>query len=165
LIGFGSWHLADAIINHWLLGLHHIKEGSPNWLTWDLAFFVLGCVCAGLGAYMGRSGGAGGGHMNRSVATGITVIVAGVAVIAASPWPHTSSVTVVFRQGVSPTAVFAAVESVNGRLLWSNHAGDVWMVAVDSPFAGWDFYRHGAIYVSGSFFGMGCFSAAPAPSA
>jgi uncharacterized membrane protein len=35
-VGFGVWHLTDAVVNHWILGLHHIKEGSPNWLAWDL---------------------------------------------------------------------------------------------------------------------------------
>jgi hypothetical protein len=30
---------------------------------------------------------------------------------------------------------------------------------------GWNFYSHGALFVSGSFLGMGCFSAAPVPTA
>lgn len=60
LIGFGIWHLADAIVNHWLLGLHHIREGSPSWLSFDLAFFALGLACVALGVFFGRSDGTGG---------------------------------------------------------------------------------------------------------
>jgi uncharacterized membrane protein len=43
LIGFGVFHLFDSIVNHWLLQIHHIREGE-NALVYDIAFFVIGIV-------------------------------------------------------------------------------------------------------------------------
>jgi uncharacterized membrane protein len=43
LIGFGVFHLFDSIVNHWLLQIHHIREGE-NALGYDIAFFVIGIV-------------------------------------------------------------------------------------------------------------------------
>lgn len=54
------------------------------------------------------------------VASTITVIVVAAGAISAVPWSGSSSVTVVFRQRVSPSEVLAAVERANGRILWSN---------------------------------------------
>lgn len=41
LVGFGVWHILDAVVVHWLLGLHHIRADSPNPLFWDLLWFFL----------------------------------------------------------------------------------------------------------------------------
>jgi hypothetical protein len=41
LLGFGSWHVADGILSHWLLGIHRIKLDSPSPLAWDLSWFVV----------------------------------------------------------------------------------------------------------------------------
>ncbi|WP_172746693.1 DUF2243 domain-containing protein [Neorhizobium sp. T25_13] len=162
LFGFGVWHLTDAVLNHWLLGLHHIKEDSRKWLLWDLAFFVLGLVCAGLGITFDRFGGRR--RLSNTVASSVGIIAFAAGAVAASPWSNPRPVTVVFKQGISPAAVLAAVENANGQILWSNADGDVWAIALKSSFDGWSFYRYGALYVSGSVFGMGCFSATPAPS-
>lgn len=161
LIGFGVWHLADAVLNHWLLGLHHIKDDDPNWLWLDLAFFALGLVCVGLGITFDRFGGR---RLSNTVASSVGIIAFAAGAVAASPWSNPRLVTVVFKQGISPAAVLAAVENANGQILWSNADGDVWAIALKSSFDGWSFYRYGALYVSGSVFGMGCFSATPAPS-
>lgn len=40
-IGFGAWHLADALIAHWLLGIHRVKTDAPVPLTWDLLWAAL----------------------------------------------------------------------------------------------------------------------------
>jgi uncharacterized membrane protein len=165
LVGFGVWHLIDAVVNHWLLGLHHIKEGSPNWLAFDLAFFLLGLACVALGVYLHRSGGTGTGGLSKAAAACVSATAVATGVISASPWSGSSSVTVVFSQGVAPSAVFAAVDNANGRILWSNPDGDVWMIDVESSFGAWGFYLDGALYVSGTVLGTGCFSAASVPSA
>lgn len=41
LVGFGVWHIADSVLSHWLLGIHRIKDDSPNPLLWDLLWFVV----------------------------------------------------------------------------------------------------------------------------
>lgn len=53
LVGFGSFHVFDEIVNHRLLGLHHIKPG-PNELAWDLGFFAVGLVLVFLGVTLWR---------------------------------------------------------------------------------------------------------------
>ncbi len=164
LVGFGVWHLADAVVNHWLLGLHHIKEDSRNWLSWDLAFFALGLICVGLGIAFDRFGGSRRRHLSNTVASSVGIITFAAGAVAASPWSNPRPVTVVFQQGISPAAVLAAVDNADGQILWSNADGDVWAIALKNRFDGWSFYRYGALYVSGSVFGMGCFSATPAPS-
>ncbi|NKE48028.1 DUF2243 domain-containing protein [Roseomonas frigidaquae] len=72
LIGFGAWHLLDAVLNHWILGLHRIREGSPNLLAWDLVFFGLGLVSVALGIWVSRRRSGGGG---RTVAAGLAACV------------------------------------------------------------------------------------------
>lgn len=163
LVGFGVWHLADAVVNHWLLGLHHIKEGSPYWLWWDVAFFALGLASIGLGTLVGRSEKKGRSRLSKTIASGIGIFVLATGVVAALPFSNSGPVTVVFRQGVSPSSVLAAVENAKGRIFWSNSEGDVWSVALENRFEAWKFYTHGALYVSGSLLGMGCFAASPVP--
>ena len=53
LVGFGSFHVFDEIVDHRLLGLHHIKPG-PNELAWDLGFFAVGLVLIFLGVTLWR---------------------------------------------------------------------------------------------------------------
>lgn len=40
LMGFGIFNLVEGIIDHHLLGLHHVNETAPpeQWLWWDLGF-------------------------------------------------------------------------------------------------------------------------------
>ncbi len=40
-MGFGAWHLIDALLSHWLLDLHRIKMDSPNPLFWDLLWLAV----------------------------------------------------------------------------------------------------------------------------
>jgi uncharacterized membrane protein len=43
LLGWGGFNLVEGVIDHQLLGLHHVRE-TPNWLVYDLAFLALGGV-------------------------------------------------------------------------------------------------------------------------
>lgn len=49
LAGWGIFNLADSILFHWIFHLHHVKQGSPYWLWWDLGFFAMGLILVGLG--------------------------------------------------------------------------------------------------------------------
>lgn len=42
-IGFGTFHIVDSLINHWLLGIHHICY-EPNTVMCDMGYFVIGVV-------------------------------------------------------------------------------------------------------------------------
>ena len=41
-IGWGSFNIVEGIIDHHILGLHHVREDVANVLLWDLAFLVFG---------------------------------------------------------------------------------------------------------------------------
>jgi uncharacterized membrane protein len=42
-IGWGVFNLVEGVIDHHLLGLHHVRPG-PDQLAWDLGFLALGAV-------------------------------------------------------------------------------------------------------------------------
>ena len=43
-VGWGCFNLIEGIINHHILGLHHVISGSPHQLTADLAFLAVSLV-------------------------------------------------------------------------------------------------------------------------
>ena len=46
LMGFGMFNLVEGIIDHQILGLHHVNETVPRsqWLYWDLGFLLWGAL-------------------------------------------------------------------------------------------------------------------------
>ncbi|MFM2063888.1 MAG: hypothetical protein RLZZ507_3559 [Cyanobacteriota bacterium] len=43
LIGTGLFDVVEGLIDHQILGIHHVKPGS-NQLAWDLGFLALGAI-------------------------------------------------------------------------------------------------------------------------
>jgi uncharacterized membrane protein len=46
LIRFGAFNLAEGVINHQLLGIHHVNETAPRerWAYWDVGFLTWGAA-------------------------------------------------------------------------------------------------------------------------
>jgi uncharacterized membrane protein len=45
LVGWGLFNVVEGIVDHHLLGLHHVREGAAvNETAWDLAFLAFGAV-------------------------------------------------------------------------------------------------------------------------
>lgn len=46
LMGFGIFNLVEGIIDHHLLGIHHVNETVPRdqWIWWDLGFLIWGAA-------------------------------------------------------------------------------------------------------------------------
>jgi uncharacterized membrane protein len=46
LAGFGIFNLVEGIIDHHLLGIHHVNETVPpeQWIFWDAAFLLWGAL-------------------------------------------------------------------------------------------------------------------------
>lgn len=44
LMGFGIFNLVEGIIDHHVLGIHHVNETVPpdQWIFWDLGFLIWG---------------------------------------------------------------------------------------------------------------------------
>jgi len=45
-MGFGIFNLVEGIIDHHLLGIHHVNETVPHeqWIFWDVGFLIWGAV-------------------------------------------------------------------------------------------------------------------------
>jgi len=56
LVGFGLFNLVEGVINHHLLGIHHVNETVPReqWPLWDGGFLAVGAVLVILGALLWR---------------------------------------------------------------------------------------------------------------
>ncbi|HEY8375299.1 MAG TPA: DUF2243 domain-containing protein [Nannocystis sp.] len=55
VLGWGLFNFVEGVIDHQLLGLHHVRPG-PSQLAWDLAFLASGLAFAWLGAVLIRDG-------------------------------------------------------------------------------------------------------------
>ena len=51
LIGAGLFDFVEGLIDHQILGIHHVKPG-PNEFAWDMGFLALGLGLALLGAFI-----------------------------------------------------------------------------------------------------------------
>lgn len=167
-MGFGSWHIADGLLSHWLLGIHRIKVDSPNPLIWDLAWFaVFGLLPLAIGWRMARNhggrGGEGGGGAAAAAVLSLAALLAGP--LAALPAAGGSTqVAVLFAPGVGSGRAFDALSRVDARVLWADRSGGLWIVDMADPAIAWQLYRHGALLVGNSAVAAGCFSWIKAPA-
>ncbi|MGE3541161.1 MAG: DUF2243 domain-containing protein [Candidatus Tectimicrobiota bacterium] len=46
LLGFGIFNVVEGIINHQILGMHHVNETVPpaQWVYWDMGFLAWGAL-------------------------------------------------------------------------------------------------------------------------
>lgn len=56
LVGWGLFNLVEGIVDHHILGLHHVREGVPDQLAWDLGFLAFGAALVVIGWLLVRSG-------------------------------------------------------------------------------------------------------------
>lgn len=58
LIGFGAFNVVEGILNHHLLGIHHVNElVDPGYrVLWDIGFVVWGAAMLVIGWYLLRQG-------------------------------------------------------------------------------------------------------------
>jgi uncharacterized membrane protein len=54
-IGWGAFNLVEGMIDHQLLGIHHVHPGEGQ-LAWDVSFLVLGALLVGAGWGLIRAG-------------------------------------------------------------------------------------------------------------
>jgi len=161
LLGFGAWHLIDAVLSHWLLGIHRIKLDSPQPLLWDVTWLaIFGLVPLFAGRLLLRTSAARPG--SPAAALCVLAMLSGLL----GGWalrepPGQRFTTVVFAPGVTPAGMFGALDAAGARLVWSDRAMGVVVVDVDKA-QRWRFYRHGALLVGGTALAAGCVSASGA---
>ena len=55
LTGWGAFNFFEGLINHQILGLHHVLPGSRHQLFFDLLFLASGLLLAAVGGAVARS--------------------------------------------------------------------------------------------------------------
>jgi uncharacterized membrane protein len=59
LLGWGLFNVVEGIVDHLLLGIHHVNETAPReqWLWWDLGFLLWGAAMIVAGWWLWRGSG------------------------------------------------------------------------------------------------------------
>ncbi|SDE04698.1 DUF2243 domain-containing protein [Belnapia rosea] len=120
-IGFGAWHVLDAVVNHWALGLHRIREGVDQPLLYDLAFFALGLAAIGLGLLWRERG-------PRLPPGSLALLALSAGLGAALPARGPSFVALAL-----PGPEAALRLAATAQLAGADAAGDVWVFATPDP--------------------------------
>ena len=158
LAGFAGWHIADAVLSHWLLGIHRIRMDTSAPLAWDLGWLAVFGLLPLLAAWVlsRRHGGPPAGR-HRAAAAGASLALTVVAAGAVAARPAGGDATIaVFPQGTGFAEIATAVDRAQARLRWSDPSGLVW--ALDLPPRGdvGPLRQQGAIVVAGGFTPFGC---------
>jgi uncharacterized membrane protein len=56
LFGWGAFNLGEGLIDHQILGIHHVRDDLGAPAGWDIGFLVLGLVLVIGGALLARPG-------------------------------------------------------------------------------------------------------------
>lgn len=162
LIGFGGWHILDAVLMHWVLNLHNIRVGVENYLVWDFVFFGLGLVLVALGIGVRRRARLDDVPPGPVAALFIALVMAGAGTWAALPPPGATGAVALFKPGTSAADVLAALDALDGRIVWTSADNRLWLLNLPEPVRAYSLYGHGAIYVTRAGFPLGCFTASGA---
>ena len=56
LAGWGLFNLVEGVVDHLVLGVHHVRDDLGGPLSWDLGFLAFGAVLVVVGVLLQRSG-------------------------------------------------------------------------------------------------------------
>lgn len=146
LLGFGLWHVLDALLSHWLLGLHRVRMDVADPLRWDLGWLaVFGLLPLALALWWRRRPppSAPGHGRGAAAALGLAALLAGP--LAALPAADAGQVLVVFAPGTAGARAFDALARLDARVLWARDG--VWAVQMAQPHQAWRLLADGALLV------------------
>jgi uncharacterized membrane protein len=55
-VGWGTFNLVEGVVNHHILGIHHVRDDIGAPLGWDIGFLVFGVALVVVGLLLVRSG-------------------------------------------------------------------------------------------------------------
>jgi uncharacterized membrane protein len=125
-LGFGAWHVLDAVVNHWALGLHRIRQDSPAPLGWDLVFFGLGVLAIVLGLLWLQRG-----PRVRPEGFAAAVLLAGLG--AALPARGPVLAALALPEGAAPELALRLAEASGASLAAADPEGGLWVFAPTEP--------------------------------
>ncbi|MCM5679503.1 DUF2243 domain-containing protein [Schlegelella sp. S2-27] len=157
LTGFGAWHLLDAVLSHWWLGLHRIRMDTAQPLLWDLGWLAAFGLVPLLAAWrLGRGPG------RRERKAGRLAVLLGAVTVAAAGWATRpppgaeDRLTLLLAPGTRPAQALAAVHAVDARIAWVDPAGTVWVLALPPGRAVDSGYRDGVLAIGGRWAAAAC---------
>jgi uncharacterized membrane protein len=56
LAGWGAFNVAEGLIDHELLGIHHVRDDLGGPIGWDIGFLIFGVLLIAVGFALVRSG-------------------------------------------------------------------------------------------------------------
>lgn len=156
LIGFGIWHVLDAVVSHWVLGIHRIKMDSPNPLFWDLLWFlVFGIGPLVLGGLLSRTYKQSEPRSGHAVAPTLIFAVICAGPLAARPPSDMNQVLVLARPS-DANRLLDGVSEVSGSIMWADRTAALWVLSLRNRDQADELYRHGALLVTRSPVVLGC---------
>jgi uncharacterized membrane protein len=160
LTGFGAWHLLDAVLSHWWLGLHRIRMDSAQPLLWDLGWLAAFGLAPLLAAWhVGHVGHRPGGPDGKA---GIPAMLLAAVTVAAAGWATQPApgaedrLTLLLAPGTPPARALAAVREVDARIAWVDRAGSVWVLALPPGHGVGSSYRDGVLALGGRWAAAAC---------
>ena len=54
VVGWGVFNFVEGLIDHQILGLHHVKPDSPHWFAYDMLFLASGLLLVVIGFAVAR---------------------------------------------------------------------------------------------------------------
>lgn len=55
LVGWGLFNVVEGLIDHQILGLHHVREGAGHQTAYDVGFLAFGALLVICGWLLARS--------------------------------------------------------------------------------------------------------------
>lgn len=157
-MGFGMWHIVDALFSHWIIGIHRIRMDSDMPLVWDVAWLVVFGLAPFFVGWRGRSSGGGPPKRRSRVGVGLLIVALSCAATAnLFPLRGDNDTTVVaLRPNASAADLLQALGGTDARIVWTDRAGGVWVLQGLSLRERLALYGAGALYVSGTTSPAGC---------
>jgi uncharacterized membrane protein len=56
LVGWGVFNLVEGVIDHQILGIHHVRDDLGGPMSWDIGFLVFSALIVLVGIALSRSG-------------------------------------------------------------------------------------------------------------
>lgn len=154
LFGFGVWHVVDAVVSHWLLGIHRIRMDSDVPLLWDIAWLVIfGIVPILIALLLPTSAGP---RRGAAAAAMTLTLAAGIAAGAGPRFAEGGETIVVFRKDVDQARMMAGVAHAGATVRWTDASGTIWSLDTVSWRGLAALYANGALVVGTTPVIAGC---------